>query len=127
MQIEIFIMIIYSERPQLIPIKKKLDRREAARERKAEAAARLEKSIEKELIERLKNKAYGDAPLNVNDDIWQKILDQDVEGAEDEESEEDDENEVEEEEEDEDEVKVKACAVVRLWDTYYRSLFLVGA
>ncbi|CDH51157.1 mak16 protein [Lichtheimia corymbifera JMRC:FSU:9682] len=94
-----------NERPQLIPIKKKLDRREAARERKAEAAARLEKSIEKELIERLKNKAYGDAPLNVNDDIWQKILDQDVEGAEDEESEEDDENEVEEEEEDEDELE----------------------
>ena len=108
MRTGIFIVFFISERPQLIPIKKKLDRREAARERKAEAAARLEKSIEKELIERLKNKAYGDAPLNVNDDIWQKILDQDVEGAEDEESEEDDENEVEEEEEEEDEDEVSS-------------------
>lgn len=109
------IMIFYSERPQLIPIKKKLDRREAARERKAEAAARLEKSIEKELIERLKNKAYGDAPLNVNDEIWQKILDQDVDGAEDEESEEDDENEVEEEEEDEDEVRLEYVYDPSMW------------
>ncbi|KAI8138788.1 ribosomal L28e protein family-domain-containing protein [Fennellomyces sp. T-0311] len=87
------------ERPQLIGIKKKLERREANRERKAEAAARLEKSIEKELIERLKNKAYGDAPLNVNEDVWQKILDQDIEEAHDEESEEEDENEVEDEDE----------------------------
>ncbi|KAI9251816.1 ribosomal L28e protein family-domain-containing protein [Phascolomyces articulosus] len=93
------------ERPQLIGIKKKLERREANRERKAEAAARLEKSIEKELIERLKNKAYGDAPLNVNADVWQKVLDQDLEGAEDEESEEEDENELEAEEEDEDELE----------------------
>ncbi|KAI7858875.1 ribosomal L28e protein family-domain-containing protein [Circinella umbellata] len=90
------------ERPQLIGIKKKLERREANRERKAEAAARLEKSIEKELIERLKNKAYGDAPLNVNADVWQKVLDQDLEEAQDEESEED-ENELEAEEEDENE------------------------
>ncbi|KAI8381554.1 ribosomal L28e protein family-domain-containing protein [Radiomyces spectabilis] len=92
-----------ADRPQLIGIKKKLDRREANRERKAEAAARLEKSIEKELIERLKNKAYGDAPLNVNNEIWQKILDQDIEGAVDEESEEEDENELEYEDEEEDE------------------------
>ncbi|KAG2226868.1 hypothetical protein INT45_010147, partial [Circinella minor] len=91
------------ERPQLIGIKKKLERREANRERKAEAAARLEKSIEKELIERLKNKAYGDAPLNVNADVWQKVLDQDLEEAQDEESEEEDENELEAEEEDENE------------------------
>jgi protein MAK16 len=92
-----------ADRPQLIGIKKKLDRREANRERKAEAAARIEKSIEKELIDRLKSKAYGDAPLNVNEDIWQKILDEDLEGAEEDESEEEDEEE-EEEEEDEDEV-----------------------
>ncbi|KAF8074756.1 Mak16 protein [Lyophyllum atratum] len=63
------------QQPKLIGVKKKLDRREAVRERKALSAAHLERSIEKELIERLKSKAYGDAPLNVNESVWQAILD----------------------------------------------------
>ncbi|EEB93595.1 hypothetical protein MPER_07720, partial [Moniliophthora perniciosa FA553] len=63
------------QQPKLVGVKKKLDRREATRERKALSAAHIEKSIEKELIERLKSKAYGDAPLNINETVWQAILD----------------------------------------------------
>ncbi|KAJ7224442.1 Mak16 protein [Mycena pura] len=71
------------QQPKLIGIKKKLDRREAVRERKALSAAHIERSIEKELIERLKSKAYGDAPLNVNETVWQAILDREKNGGKD--------------------------------------------
>lgn len=97
-------------RPKLIGVKKKLDRREAVRERKALSAAKLERSIEAELIERLKSKAYGDAPLNVNEQVWQAVLDRERKGKEkvlvdgdeldmvDDETDEEDEEELEEEE-----------------------------
>lgn len=57
--------------PRMAP---KIRHREAARERKAENAAKLERTIERELLERLRQGAYGDQPLNVSEDIWKKVL-----------------------------------------------------
>src|SRR5271154_2738727 len=71
-------------------------RREETKERKALAAAKLEKQIEKELINRLKSGNYTEDMLNVNEEIWKKVLDQ---RARAERGEEEEESEVEEEEE----------------------------
>ena len=57
--------------PKLAP---KVRRKEETRERKAEAAAKVERAIERELIERLRSGAYGDNPLNVEENIWKKVL-----------------------------------------------------
>lgn len=70
------------ETPQLIPINKKTERREKARESKALSAARLTKTLEKELISRLKSKSYGDLPLNVNESIWKSVLENEKTEAE---------------------------------------------
>ncbi|KAM0750475.1 Mak16 protein [Meredithblackwellia eburnea MCA 4105] len=98
------------EAPQLVPIKMKLERRESARESKALTAARLEKSLEKELIARLKSRAYGDQPLNINEDVWQAVLNREREVEANKELEElgmesDDETDEESGEEDDDEVE----------------------
>jgi protein MAK16 len=57
--------------PRLAP---KVRRREETRERKAEAAAKIERAIERELVERLRSGAYGDKPLNVEENVWKKVM-----------------------------------------------------
>lgn len=52
----------------------KIRRREEVRERKAEAAAKIERAIERELVERLRSGAYGDRPLNVEENVWKKVM-----------------------------------------------------
>lgn len=52
----------------------KIRRREQTRERKAEAAAKIERAIERELVERLRSGAYGDRPLNVEENVWRKVM-----------------------------------------------------
>lgn len=81
----------------------KVKRREKVRERKALVAAKLEKAIEKELLDRLKSGAYGDAPLNVDEKIFQKVMNtvEEEEGEKEQEKEEEEEDEEEYEEEDE--------------------------
>ena len=58
--------------PKLAP---KVRTREQTRERKAEAAAKVERAVERELLERLRSGAYGEEkPLNVEEGIWNKVL-----------------------------------------------------
>jgi protein MAK16 len=58
--------------PRLAP---KVRRREEGRERKALAAAKVERAIERVLIDRLRSGAYGDTqPLNVDENIWKRVM-----------------------------------------------------
>ncbi|QLL34069.1 hypothetical protein HG536_0F03940 [Torulaspora globosa] len=90
-------MALREEERHYVGIAPKVKRREENRERKALAAAKIEKAIEKELLDRLKSGAYGDRPLNVDEKIWKKVMGHMED--EDELHEDEDELELEEEEE----------------------------
>ncbi|CCE65397.1 hypothetical protein TPHA_0L00410 [Tetrapisispora phaffii CBS 4417] len=67
-------MALREEERHYVGVAPKVKRREENRERKALVAAKIEKAIEKELLDRLKSGAYGDKPLNVDEKIWKKVM-----------------------------------------------------
>lgn len=62
------------EERHYVGVKHKVKRKEENRERKALRAAKIEKAIETELLERLTSGVYGDKPLNVDEHVWKKVL-----------------------------------------------------
>ena len=79
--------------PKLVSVHKKIDRRESKREEKAEKMAKLEISIEKELLNRLKMGVYDGGVINEDSVAFDKALDEMEMEAEYEDEEEEEEEE----------------------------------
>ncbi|KFD45458.1 hypothetical protein M513_13663, partial [Trichuris suis] len=66
--------LVLHSRKTIIPISRKIERRERRREDKALVAAKIDKCIEQELLERLSKGTYGDI-YNYNEAAFSKVLD----------------------------------------------------
>merc|ERR1711991_5264 len=63
-------------RPLLVGVKKKIERREKRREYKAKIAAKITENIKKELIERLKTNVYDEEIVNIPANEYELALDE---------------------------------------------------